>query len=277
MTGAGAQRSAPSGESPAPVNMRRRSTTIRRPTQPICNTSSPIRGTFATEMLRHVATLIAVLAVTAAIVPATAGATSRDVASTHTYLTASYTILHTAVRTWPSVEASIHSLDLRFHAECPDAGAGSPEDEEEEKLSYEVAGALWATGYHTDAAIVRTYVHTINRLTWSNPQITRDAHRLTRGLQEMVALQVPDICADIGAWHANGFGPMPADVEPYSQHVEDIDIHEIPWSLISPFVPPSDSSLLSRVKQVATKFEELEFVRGQSDWIALLEVVGLNE
>ena len=228
-------------------------------------------------MLKRVATLTAVLAVTVAIAPATAGATSRDVASTHTYLTASYTILHTAVSTWSSVEASIHSLDLRFHTECPDAGAGSPENEEEGKLSYEVTGALWATGYHTDAAIVRTYVHTVNRLTWSNPQITRDARRLTRGLQEMVGLQVPDICADIRAWRANDFGPMPADVEPYDQHVEGIDIHEIPWALINPYVPPAERSLLRRVKQVATRFEELEFMRGQADWIALLEVVGLNE
>jgi hypothetical protein len=228
-------------------------------------------------MLGRVGTLIAVLAVTAAIVPATAGATSRDVASTHTYLTASYKVLHTAVSTWSSVEASIHSLDLRFHGECPDAGAGSPENEEEEKLSYEVTGALWATGYHTDAAIVGAYVHTLDRLTWSNPQITRDARRLAGGLQEMVGLQVPDICADIRAWHANDFGPMPANVEPYDQHVEAIEIHEIPWALLNPYVPPADGALLKRVKQVATRFDELEFVRGQDDWIALLEVVGLNE
>jgi hypothetical protein len=231
-------------------------------------------------MLKRVATLIAVLAVTVAIAPATAGAagaTSRDLASTHTYLTASYTALHTAVSTWSTVEASIHSLDLRFHAECPDAGAGSPENEEEEKLSYEVTGALWATGYHADAAIVQTYVRTVNRLRWSNPQITRDAHRLTRGLREMVGLQVPDICADIRAWHANDFGPMPADVEPYDQHVETIDIHEIPWNLITPYVPPAEQPLLNRVKQIAARFDELEFVRGQDDWIALLEVVGLNE
>ncbi|MGH2904514.1 MAG: hypothetical protein ACRDK7_13160 [Solirubrobacteraceae bacterium] len=228
-------------------------------------------------MLKRAVTLIVVLGAVGAIAPAGAGATSRDVASTHTYLTASYRILHIAVSTWPRVEASIHRLDLRFGAECPDAGAGSPENEEEEKLSYEVAGALWATGYHTDAAIVRTYVRTVNRLTWSNPRITRDAHRLTRGLQEMVSLQVPDLCADIHAWHENDFGPMPTNVEPYDVHVEDIDIHEIPWSLLTPYVPAADGPLLKRVKQVATRFEELEFMRGQRDWIALLEVVGLNE
>ena len=239
------------------------------------DTSSAIEDIVESGMLRRVAILIAVLAVVLA--PATADATSRDVASTHTYLTASYRVLHAAVSTWSSVEASIHTLDLRFHAECPDAGAGSPQNEEEQKLSYEAAGALWATGYHTDVAIVRTYVNTLNRLTWSSPQITRDAHRLATGLREMTALQVPDICADIRAWRADGFGTMPSDVEPYDQHVEAIDIHEIPRRLLAPYVQPADRGLRERVEHLATRFEELEFMRGQADWIALLEVVGLNE
>jgi hypothetical protein len=227
-------------------------------------------------MLGRVTILTAMLL--GAVAPTTAGATSQqNVASTHAYLADSYTVLHAAVSTWPSVEASIHRLDLRFHAECPDTGAGSPQNAEEQKLSYEAAGALWATGYHTDATIVRTYVRSLNGLRWSNPQITRDARRLARGLREMVALRVPDICADIRAWHADGFGAMPSDVEPYDQHVEAIDIHEIPQGLLVPYVQPADRGLRERVEHLATRFEELEFMRGQDDWIALLEVVGLNE
>jgi hypothetical protein len=226
-------------------------------------------------MLRGVATPIAVLAL--ALTPATAGAASRDVASTHTYLVASYKVLHAAVTTWSSVEASIHRLDLRFHAECPNVGAGSPQNEEDQKLSYEAAGALWATGYHTDAGIVRTYVNSLNRLRWSNPQITRDAHRLASGLEEMVALQVPDICADVRAWAANSYGAAPANVKQYDKHVENIEIHEIPRKLLVPYVQPADNGLRKRVEHLATRFEELEFVRGQADWIALLEVLGVNE
>ena len=226
-------------------------------------------------MLRRAAILTVVLAVAGA--PTTADAASRDAASTHTYLAASYRVLHAAVGTWSSVEASIHRLDQRFAAECPDVGAGSPQNEEEQKLSYEAAGALWATGYHTDAAIVGAYVNTLSRLTWSNPQVTRDARRLATGLREMTALQVPDICADVRAWHANGFGAMPSNVAPYDQHVEAIDIHEIPRKLLAPYVQPADRGLRERTEHLATRFEELEFMRGQADWIALLEVVGLDE
>jgi hypothetical protein len=231
-------------------------------------------------MSRCVAIPIAVLALALTplvLTPAAADAAPRDIASTHTYLVASYKVLHAAVSTWSRVEASIHTLDLRFHAECPDVGAGSPQNEEDQKLSYEAAGALWATGYHTDAAIVHAYVKTLNRLTWSNPQITRDARRLTRGLQEMTELQVPNICADVRAWGANSFGPAPANVKQYDEHVEDIEIHEIPRSLLVPYVQPSEYGLRKRVEYFATRFEELEFMRGQADWIALLEVLGVNE
>jgi hypothetical protein len=228
-------------------------------------------------MLRCIGVIIAVLAVAFAPATASAEATSRDVASTHTYLEASYKVLHAAVSTWSTVEASIHSLDLRFHAECPDVGAGSPQNKEDQKLSYEAAGALWATGYHTDAAIVHAYVNTVNRLTWSNPQITRDARRLTRGLQEMTELQVPNICADVRAWGANSYGAAPANVKQYDEHVENIEIHEIPRHLLVPYVQPAEDGLRKQDEHLATRFEELEFMRGQADWIALLEVLGVNE
>jgi hypothetical protein len=226
-------------------------------------------------MSRCAGVIVAVLAL--ALTPATAGAASQDVASTHTYLEASYKVLHAAVSTWSTVEASIHRLDLRFHAECPDVGAGSPQNKEDQKLSYEAAGALWATGYHTDAAIVHSYVKTVNRLTWSNPQITRDAHRLTRGLQEMTELQVPNICADVRAWGANSYGAAPANVKQYDEHVENIEIHEIPRHLLVPYVQPAEDGLRKQDEHLATRFEELEFMRGQADWIALLEVLGVNE
>jgi hypothetical protein len=230
-------------------------------------------------MLRRLAVLSILCAAlaTATVAPATASASSEDLASTHAYLVSSYKILHGVVSTWPAVEASIHSLDVRLGGECPDAGAGSPENQLGGRLSYEVAGALWATGYHTDASLIHAYVHTLQRLRWSNPQITRDARSLARNLQEMAELQVPDLCSDIHAWQANAFGPIPTDVEPYDRHVEALEINEIPRRLLVAYVQPSDQALRARDEHLDTRYEELEFVRGQIDWIAALETLGLNE
>ncbi len=226
-------------------------------------------------MMRRWGILAAVLAV--GLSPAAAVAAPQDVTSTHAYLAAGYTALHATVTKWSSVEANIHKLDLRFQGECLHVGAGSPQSEEEQKLSYEVAGALWATGYHTDAKIVGAFVKVVNRLKWSNPAITHAARRFAKGLREMTALQIPDLCADVRSWAAGGFKAVPATTEQYVRHVEAIEVKEIPRRLLTPYVQPADRGLRARDERLATKFEELEFQRGQDDWNALLEVLALNQ
>lgn len=226
-------------------------------------------------MLGRLAALTAVLAV--AIAPSGAAAAPSDVASTHAYIAASYRLLHAVVTTWSKVEAGISGLDAKFRAECPNAGAGSPQNEEGQALSTDVAGALWASGYHTDAKLVRAYVKTISHLVWSNSAVTRADRRLAKSLNEMLALQTPNLCRDIHAWSASGFKSVPSDAKEYANHVESIEIKEIPRKLLAPYVKPSDRGLRSRTEHLATEYEELEFKRGQNDWNALLEVLSLNQ
>lgn len=226
-------------------------------------------------MLGRLAALTAVLAV--AIAPSGAMAAPTDVASTHAYIVASYKLLHAVVTTWSKVEAGISGLDAKFRAECPHAGAGSPQNEEGQALSTDVAGALWASGYHTDAKLVRAYIKAIGHLNWSNPAITRSDRGLAKSLNEMLALQVPNLCADIHAWSASAFKSVPSDAKEYATHVESIEIKEIPRKLLAPYVNASDRGLRSRAEHLATEYEELEFKRGQSDWDTLLEVLSLNQ
>jgi hypothetical protein len=226
-------------------------------------------------MLGRLGIVIALLAVW--IAPTPAAAAPQDVASTHAYLVAGYTALHAVVTKWSSVEADIHKLDLRFHAECPEVGAGSPQSAEEQKLSYEVAGALWATGYHTEANVVQAFVKALKPLRWSNPAITRSARKFAKGLREMTALAVPDLCGDVRTWTAGGYKAVPLDTQQYDQHVEAIEVKEIPRGLLVPYVQPADRGLRARVERLASQYEELEISRGQSDWNTLLEVLALNQ
>jgi hypothetical protein len=226
-------------------------------------------------MLRWVAIGFAVLVL--GVAPTGASAAARDVDSTHAYLVAAHTALQAVVGKWSSVEAGIRRLDLRFHSECPDIGAGSPQSEEEQKLSYEVAGALWATGYHTDIKIVRSFDKAVAPLSWSNPTITHDARKFTKSLRQMAALPVPDLCGDVRTWTAGGYKAVPADTEQFDRRVEAIEVKEIPRRLLLPFLPSGDKALLAQTEHLATKFEELEFSRGQIDWNTALETLGLNQ
>jgi hypothetical protein len=226
-------------------------------------------------MFRGLGILVVVL--TLGLAPAGADAAPKDVASTHAYVVAAYAALHAVVSKWSSVEAGIRKLDSRFQAECPHVGAGSPQSEEEQKLSYEVAGALWASGYHTDAGIVQRFVKAVNPLRWSNPAITRSAHRFTKALHEMTLLPIPDLCGDVRLWSAGGYKGVPASTEQFDQRVEAIEIKEIPRKLLRPYARPQDKALIARVIRLNTKFEELEFSRGQDDWNTLLDTLALNQ
>jgi hypothetical protein len=204
-------------------------------------------------------------------------ASSEDIASTHAYVEAANQALSAVVKTWPKVEAGIRKLDARYQSECAHVAAGSPQSEEEQKLAHEVAGALWASGYHTDAAIERRFVRAIGRLHWSNPTVNRYARRLIVSLNEMVALQIPDLCSDVRAWAAGGYKAVPASTSAYADHVDSIEIKEIPRNLLVAYARPSDKGLIARTERLATRFEELEFVVGQNDWDNLLELLSLNQ
>jgi hypothetical protein len=228
------------------------------------------------DMYGRLAILLTVLIV--GLAPASAHASSQEnISSTHTALVAAYVALHGVVDSWPTLEASLHKLDLRFATECPDVGAGSPQSESEQRLSYAVAGALWATGYHTDSKIAQAFIRVVNPLRWSNPSITRSAHKFIVGLREMTSLSVPDLCGDVRSWNASGYQTIPASTLQYDQHVEAIDVEVPSLKLIAPYVRPADRGLFARVKRLLVRFEELEFVTGQRYWDTLLETLGLNQ
>ncbi len=227
-------------------------------------------------MGRWLVAILAVLALGSAPTDALA-ASQQDGDSTHTALLAAYSTLRDVVDTWPTLEANLHKLDQRFAAECPRVGAGSPQNESEQRLSYEVAGALWATAYHTDARYADAFINAVSPLRWSNHSIVRRGLKFIIGLHEMIALKVPDLCGDVRTWTAGGFTTVPADTQQFDDHVESINV-EIPSPrILAPYARPADRGLLSRVEHLVTRFEELEFTVGQRSWDTLLETLALNE
>jgi hypothetical protein len=226
-------------------------------------------------MLRHLTTIIAVLVL--GLAPARAlAAPSENVSSTHTALVAAYTALHSVVATWPGVEAQLRALDQRFAAECPLAGLGSPENEPEGRMAYELTGALWAVGYHADASIAQRFIRAVSPLRWTDSALTRRMRTFIAGLREMIALQVPNLCGEVRSWSASGFQTVPQSALQYDQHVEAINVELPSPGLVAKYVQPADSQLFARVKHLIVRFEELEFTVGQREWYHLLEILGLN-
>jgi len=227
-------------------------------------------------MGRWVVVALAVLAL--GVAPSNALAVSpQDSDATHTALVAAYSSLRGIVNSWPKLEAGLRKLNQRFATECPKVGAGSPQNESGQRLSYEVAGALWATAYHIDAKYANEFINSVSSLRWSNHAIVRRGLKFIVGLHEMIALEVPDICGDVRTWAAGGFATAPADTQQFDDHVESINV-EIPSPrILAPYTRASDRSLLKRVERLLLRFEELEFTVGQRFWNTLLETLALNQ
>jgi hypothetical protein len=229
-----------------------------------------------TDMRGSLVGFLGVLAVGLMSGPAFA-ASQSDVSSTHTTLVAANSTLQSIIRTWPAMEASLHRLDRKFAAECPDVGAGSPQSEAEQNLSYEVAGALWATGYHTDSRFAQEFIKAVSPLRWSDPAIGRVAHKFIKGLREMTSLQVPNLCADVRSWTASGYQTIPTSTLKFDRHVEAIEVEVPSPRILSAYIQPADRGLYAKVKRLLTRFEELEFSTGQQYWDTVLETLGLNQ
>jgi len=115
--------------------------------------------------------VVVVLALAVGFAPANATAAS-DAASTHAYLTAGSRALQAAIASTPVIDGNVVRLNGRYAAECPHVAAGSLQDEAADPMTYEVAVALWSTGYRTDAAIVHAFAQAVKPLRWSNSAIT---------------------------------------------------------------------------------------------------------
>ncbi len=206
-----------------------------------------------------------------------AAACASDTSATHAYLVADHAVLQTVVSGWSRVESSIDRLDAKYASECSHVGVGSPQSEEEQKLSMEVAAALWSAGYQANAGPLRSFVTKVSRLRWSSGAIDRAARKLTRGLTEMISLATPPLCSDVRSWAASGFGAVPSDVTAYAKHAEAIEVQQIPRRLLAPFLSGSDRALAAADERLNRHFEELEFVHGQDQWNKLLEILSLNQ
>jgi len=227
------------------------------------------------EMHRRTTTLIAVLAL--GLVPARALATPQDAASTHAYIVANFALARASQARAQIAQAATVRLTRNLARACRDAGAGSPQNEESQKVSYEAAGALWSVTYGADAGPIGAFVRAVKPLRWTNPKLTRMAQDYARSLHELATLPLPDLCTDVRAWSASGFRTIPAATIRFDRYVESIEGHTIAPRLLAPYERPADRGIVERTTRLEIQLEHTETVTGFNDWDSLLEALGLNQ
>jgi hypothetical protein len=218
--------------------------------------------------------LIAALLLAAA--PATASASSADIASTHAYIRANYALARASVARINLAQKRIKALNRRLGGECPQVGAGSPENEDSQPMSHEVVVALWSVSYGAVAGPIRSFSNTVKRLRWSSPKVTRAARSYARDLHELATLALPDLCGDVSAWRATGFQTVPASVIELTRRVEAIEPEPVPQSLLARYERPADKRIVRRTERLEERLLNAETVLGYDDWEAVLGTLGLS-
>lgn len=212
------------------------------------------------------------------LVPAGAVAASRDVVSTDVYLAAASMDVRAAIASMPTtIDASVAALDRRYAGECPRVDAGSIQGEAADPMTFEVAGALWSTGYHAVAKIVDSFDRVVEPLRWSNAVITRDVDGYAASLHELSVLPPPDLCGDMRAWAASGFSVIPASTMRFDRRVEAIEGHPLKLVLLVPYEGPAQRALAARVAGLEARFEELEGELSQVWFDETLETLALPQ
>jgi hypothetical protein len=212
------------------------------------------------------------------LVSASAVAAPRDVASTDAYLAAASTDLRAAIASMPTtIDTSVAALNRRYAGECPRVAAGSIQDEAADPMTFEVAGALWSTGYHADAKIVDSFDRAVKPLRWSNAAITRAVDSYAASLHELSVVPLPNLCGDMSAWAATGFSAIPAATAQFDRHVEAIEGHPLKLALLDPYEGPAQRALAARVAGLEARFEELEGELSQKWFDETLETLALPQ
>ena len=74
---------------------------------------------------------------------------------------------------------------------------------------------------------------------------------------------------------ASGFTTIPRHVLELDRRVELLELPEVPWKLVAPYLLKSDAGRIAYIERAERKIAEAEFVKGQTDWYRVLQTLGL--
>jgi hypothetical protein len=143
--------------------------------------------------------------------PTVASADPADVASTHAYLQANYTVVAYFDAHIPAVRAEIATVLTEVRRECPMVATGSPENVDSEQLSDEVIGTIVTTVVQHHLPPTLRAIQTAEPLRWSNGALTRKIRAYSAKAKELTTLAIPNLCGDVKSWVASGFHTLPAN------------------------------------------------------------------
>jgi hypothetical protein len=219
---------------------------------------------------------LAALGSCAALLPsATFGASG--VATTEAYVRADYALVSTGHRLMPTAHARILALRERLRSECAGIVAGSPQDEDSEKLTWELIGAMTIAGYRPGLAAATKFSRAVAKLSWSDASLTRAVRKYAGQALAQVRTPPPDVCGDLRAWKASGYTALPATTIHFRQTFYEnyVAVGFMPKQLAR-LVPASQRALVQRARHYEEAIAEFEAHEVET-FGAIISSLGLSQ
>jgi hypothetical protein len=214
--------------------------------------------------------------VACALVPASALASPADVSATQAYVRANYALVSSAHAKRGVAEAILQSLLRRVRSECPGAAAGSPQNVDSERLTFELVGEMRLAATRPNAGAVASFARAVAKLRWSNAKLNSAVRSYTAQLRKQSVTAIPDVCAEVRAWTASGFQTLPEGTQRFNSALgEYVAMGMLPTRLIAPFVTPAQRGLLQRTRHFEEDISEVEAFAVET-WGSIMDALGLS-
>ncbi len=208
--------------------------------------------------------------------PACALAGAEDVATTRTYVQANYALVQSGGTRLAKARSILHNVLHQVEGECPHAAAGSPQNGDSTELSEEVIGTMVTNAYRPDLPAINSYVRATEHLQWSSHALTSAVRAYVGKLKALAALAPPNLCADVRAWRAGGYGALPAGTIRFDQEFEPnwVALGELP-ALLKSTERSEESGALRRSTQLEQQISEFEAEAAET-WRELMNALELE-
>jgi hypothetical protein len=170
--------------------------------------------------------LIAALACAACAVlsgTAFAAVSSGNATATRAYLRAGEAYEGGSYAEFGATVAAIDARAGEIGGECPSALTYAPRDTAFGELGEELGSAVFYASLVSMRGTLLRQSQAIAYLRWSDRRLTRLVHAEAAEERAILALTLPDVCADIAAWKASAYAALPPSATGFLARVRTIE------------------------------------------------------
>lgn len=170
-----------------------------------------------------------------------------DAAATRAYLRASEAYARIDGADVGAAIAAIEARASEIAGECPSALTYAPRDAAFGEIGEEVESTLFYVDIESVRALREQFARSVGALSWSNRRLTRLVHRQAADEVALVALKLPDVCADIEAWKSTAYATLPQSAVSFLARSEAIESRG--------YIGPSEEPLEAVIMRLLRTYE----------------------